>query len=131
MTPPPIFFFNVGNNIKREENMKYWKRNSFNFFLNIKKNHNKFKHAINIKKNYTAHHHVMVHVPAKFRENTTIRFRVTVRKLNVTDGWTGSVAIISRPRAYARREITRGKITPIFGYSDPGPFNIQTISIYI
>ena len=28
----------------------------------------------------------MVHVPAKFRENTLMRFRVTVRKLNVTDG---------------------------------------------
>ena len=27
----------------------------------------------------------MVHVPAKFRENTSMRFRVTVRKLNVTD----------------------------------------------
>ena len=30
----------------------------------------------------------MVHVPAKFRENTSMRFRVTVRKLNVTDGQT-------------------------------------------
>ena len=27
----------------------------------------------------------MVHVPAKFRENTSMRFLVTVRKLNVTD----------------------------------------------
>ena len=27
----------------------------------------------------------MVHVPAKFRENTSMRFSVTVRKLNVTD----------------------------------------------
>ena len=27
----------------------------------------------------------MVHVPAKFRENTAMRFRVTVQKLNVTD----------------------------------------------
>ena len=27
----------------------------------------------------------MMHVPAKFRENTSMRFRVTVRKLNVTD----------------------------------------------
>ena len=30
----------------------------------------------------------MVHVPAKFRENTAMRFRVTVRKLNVMDGRT-------------------------------------------
>ena len=30
----------------------------------------------------------MVHVPAMFRENTAMRFRVTVQKLNVTDGQT-------------------------------------------
>ena len=28
----------------------------------------------------------MVHVPAKFRENISMRLRVTVRKLHVTDG---------------------------------------------
>ena len=41
----------------------------------------------------------MVHVPAKFRENTSIRFRVTVRKLNVTDRHrrTGGVAISPVP----------------------------------
>ena len=50
--------------------------------------HKKFKqHSINIK-NYTAHPHHLVHVPAKFRENTAMRFWVTVRKLNVTDGQT-------------------------------------------
>ena len=27
-----------------------------------------------------------MHVPEKFRENTAMRFRVTVQKLNVTDG---------------------------------------------
>ena len=27
----------------------------------------------------------MMHVPAKFRENTAMHFRVTVRKLNVTE----------------------------------------------
>ena len=48
--------------MKREENMKFKK-----------------------KKNYTAHPHDLVHVPAKFRENTAMRFWVTVRKLNVTD----------------------------------------------
>ena len=30
----------------------------------------------------------MVHIPEKFRENTAMRFLVTVRKLNVTDGQT-------------------------------------------
>ena len=54
----------------------------------------------------------MVHVPAKFRENTSMRFRITVRKLNVTDrqmdgrtdgtagqmdGWMGGIAISSIP----------------------------------
>ena len=29
-----------------------------------------------------------MHVPAKFREHTAMRVRVTVRKLNVTDGRT-------------------------------------------
>ena len=38
---------------------------------------------MNIQKNYTTHPHDMVHIPAKFRENTAMRFRVTVRKQNV------------------------------------------------
>ena len=46
----------------------------------------KKKLSINIK--HTAHPHDMVHVPAKFRENTSMRFRVTVQKLNVTNGQT-------------------------------------------
>ena len=68
--------------------------------------HKKFKqHSINIK-NYTAHPHDMVHVPAKFRENTSMSFWVTVRKLNVTDGRTdGGRCNISRPRPSAPREI--------------------------
>ena len=58
--------------------------------------------------NYTAHPHDMVHIPAKFRENISMRFRVTVRKQNVmerwtdrrTDRWTGGHCNISRPLAY-------------------------------
>ena len=80
------------------EEKKIW-----NFiFFNIKKIHKKFKqHSINIK-NYTAHPHDLVHVPAKFRENTAMRFWVTVRKLKVTDGQTdgqtdGGRCNISRP----------------------------------
>ena len=54
----------------------------------------------------------MVHIPAKFRENPSMRFRVTVRKLHVTDrqtdGWTdrrmGGVAISPVPGPMARRE---------------------------
>ena len=53
----------------------------------------------------------MVHIPAKFRQNTSMRFRVTVRKLNMTDGQTDrqrdvGPCNISRPRPSARREIT-------------------------
>ena len=110
-TPPPppeffftlnFFFFNVGNSMKREENMKFWKKNLKILFFSIFK---KFKqHSINIK-NYTAHPHDLVHVPAKFRENTTMRFWVTVQKLNMTDrqtdgrtdGRTGGVAISPVP----------------------------------
>ena len=49
----------------------------------------KIQHPPSISKtNYTAHPHDLVHVPAKFWENTAMRFWVTVRKLNVTDGQT-------------------------------------------
>ena len=60
-------------------------------------------------KNYTAHPHDLVHVPAKFRENTSMRFRVTVRKLNVTDRRTDGRGhcYISRPRPPAPREIIK------------------------
>ena len=62
----------------------------------------------------------MVHVPAKFRENTSMRFWVTVRKLNVTDRQTdrrtdrrtdGGRCNISRPGPSAPREITRQLIS--------------------
>ena len=78
--------------------MKFWRNFFSNFiFLNISKIHKKFKqHSINIK-NYTAHPHHLVHVPAKFWENTAMRFWVTVRKLNVTDRRTGGVAISPVP----------------------------------
>ena len=45
-----------------------------NCFSKKKSIYKKFRqHSINIK-NYTAHPHDMVHVPAKFRENTSMRF---------------------------------------------------------
>ena len=62
----------------------------------------------------------MVHVPAKFRENTSMRFLVTVRKLNVTDRQTdgrtdgqtdgrtdGGRCNISRPGPSEPREIIK------------------------
>ena len=84
------------------------------FFLNVENSIKKCKQpSINIK-NYTAHPHDMVHVPAKFLENTSMRFRVTVRKPRdenktwrtdrVTDGGRCN---ISRPGPSAWREITR------------------------
>ena len=98
-TPPQIIFLhqtlfvskNVGNSIKREQNMKWENKKFLTFlFFNISKIHNKFKqHPINIK-NYIVHPHDMVHVPAKFWANTALplRYWVTVRKLNVMDRWT-------------------------------------------
>ena len=89
------------------------------------------QHSINIK-NYTAHPHDLVHVPAKFRENASMRFRVTVRKLNVTDGQTdgqtdgrtdrrtdrqrqtdGGRCNISRPGPSAPREIIIEEVQPL------------------
>ena len=88
-----------------KKNMKYWTKNIFKyiFFQYLTNSYSrKFQqHSINIK-NYTAHPHDMVHVPAKFRENTLMRFWVTVRKLNVTDGGRCN---ISRPGPSAPREI--------------------------
>ena len=48
-------------------------------------------------------------LPAKFQENTAMHFRVTVQKLNVTDGQTdGRVCFnISCPGPSARREIIK------------------------
>ena len=110
--PPRNNYLYVGNSMKREENMKYFLKKILNFFFNFNKFHKKFKqHSINIK-NYTAHPHDMVHVPAKFRENTSMRFWVTVQKLNVTDRRTdrqtdGGRCNISRPGPSAPREIIR------------------------
>ena len=108
------FFVDVGNSIKRDGNMKYWKTKSKIFFFSIfKKFIKKIKqHYINIK-NYTAHPHEMVHAPAKFWEHISIQcffeLQCENEKLNVTDGqtdgrmdrWTDRGRCdISRPRAY-------------------------------
>ena len=69
-----FFSTNFENSTKGEENMK-WEKNKFN----ISKIHTKFKqHPINIK-NYTAHHHDMLHIPAKFREYTAMRLWISVK----------------------------------------------------
>ena len=117
-----FFFFNVGNSMKREENMKFWKKKFLKFYLfSIFKKFIFKQHSINIK-NYTAHPHDLVHVSAKFRENKSMHFWVTVRKLNVTgrqtdrrtdrqtDGQTdGGRCNISRPGPSAPREIIKSK----------------------
>ena len=48
----------------------------------------------------------MVHIPAKFRENTSMRFRV--RKLNVTDRQTGGGGGGGVAISPVQREIKRG-----------------------
>ena len=89
----------------KRENMKFWKKIIFKLiFFNIYKIHKKFKqHSINIK-NYTAHPHDLVHVPAKFRENTAMRFlsySAKTKRDGRTDRQTdGGRWNISHPRAY-------------------------------
>ena len=116
-------------NVKKTWNFEEEKILNILFFSIFKKFHKKFKkHSINIK-NYTAHPHDLVHVPAKFRENTGMRFWVTVWKLNVTDRQTdrwmdrrmdrrmdGGRCNISRPGPSAPREIKMR----ILGYSGGG-----------
>ena len=103
------FFFNVGNSMKREE--KYWKQ-KFILFFSIFKKFIKNSNIPSISKNYTAHGaHDMVHIPAQFRENTSMRFWVTVRKLNVMDGQTdGRGALQYLPsRAFGAAGDNKGK----------------------
>ena len=60
-----------------------------------------------------------MYVPEKFRENSAMRFWVTVRKLNVTDGRTdgrGALQYLPSPGLRRRREIKMC----IFGYSGGG-----------
>ena len=86
-TPPPplilpnIFWYskNVGNSIKHEENIKW----DFLYFWQFIK---KFKQHPSISKKYTAHPNVMMHAPAKFRENTAMRVWVSVK--TKSDRWT-------------------------------------------
>ena len=104
---PKYIFLDVGNSIKREENMKYGNKNSI------------FKKLIKIQTTFHQYQefystpHDMVHIPARFRENTSMRVRVTIRKLNVMDrqmdGRTdrrmdGGHCNISRPGRSARNK---------------------------
>ena len=69
------------------------------------KNHTKFKqHSINIK-NYTAHPHDMVHVPAKFWENTAMLSSYSAKTRRDRHGRVSKN--ISRPGPSVRREITQ------------------------
>ena len=60
-----------------------------NNVFNISKIHKKIQTTSHQYQKLYGTPHDMVHVPAKFRENTAMRFLVTVRKLNVTEGQTG------------------------------------------
>ena len=117
--PPPArnlfhikFFFNVGNRMKREENMKFWRNIIFvSIFKKFIQNSNNIP---SISKTIQHTPHYLVHVPAKFRENTAMRFWVTVWQTarqtdRLTDGQTdGGVAISPVPGLRRWREITRG-----------------------
>ena len=64
----------------------------------------------------------MVHILAKFRENTSMRFSVTVRKLNVTDKQTDR-----RTDRWTDRQTDRGRCN----ISRPGPSAPREIKIGI
>ena len=94
--------------MKREENMKFFKQ-----------------HSINIK-NYTAHPHHLVHVPAKFRENTAMRFfsysaktkrdgRTDRRTDRQTDG-RGALQYLPSPGLRRRREIIKKNSKMFLGF---------------
>ena len=68
-------------------------------------------------KNYTAHPHDMVYVPAKFRENTAMRFWVTVRKLNRTDRRTD-------------RQTDGVSISPVPGLRSGWEIQIENLDLY-
>ena len=55
------------------------------FFSIFKQNHKKNQTTFHQYQKQYSTPHAMVHARAKFGENTSMRFRVTVRKLNVTD----------------------------------------------
>ena len=57
----------------------------------------------------------MVHVPAKFQENTAMHFRVTVRKLNVTDRQTGVFQYFVTDRRTLKLNVTDRR-TGVFQY---------------
>ena len=108
---PNYYFFNVGNSMKREENMKYWKKILKILFFSI------FKKFIKNSNNIPSISKTIQHTPMtwctylqKFGENTSMRFWVTVRKLNVADRQTdgqrdGGRCNISRPGPSTPREI--------------------------
>ena len=112
--PPPKFFltpffFYVANSIQRKENMKYWR---IFFSLN---------NIASISKTTFLQYQKLYSTPpwhgactCKVRENTSMRFWVTVRKLNVMDrqtyGRTGGVAISPVPGQTDIRTDGRGAL---------------------
>ena len=112
--PPPKFclhqfFLNVGNCMKREENLKFWTK-IFSIFKKFIKN----------SKKTTFHQYQKLYSTppwhgAKFwgtRSKSAMHFWVTVRKLNVTDGqtdrWTDgrrALQYLPYPGLRHRREI--------------------------
>ena len=129
--PPPeflfytnLFFFNVGNSMKREENMKYWRKKNLKIlFFSI------FKKFIQNSNNIPSISKTIQHTPMTWCTYLQSFEKIHqcvfwVRKLNVTDRRTerqdrrtdGGRCNISRPGPSAPREIINNKLQCIHIY---------------
>ena len=71
-----------------------------------------------------------VHIPAKFRENTAMRFQVTVQKLNLTDRQTDRVSISPIPGLRRGGRYKYGVLIWSLIYA-PGPMFCNVYHVYI
>ena len=82
-------FLNVGNSIKCEENMKYWKKKKLFYFFQYLKNSKKIQSTFHqYKKLHSTPPCHGARTCKVSRKYIKMRFRVTVWKLNMTDGQT-------------------------------------------
>ena len=91
--------------MKREENMKYCKQIILKlYFFQYLKNSNNIP---SISKTIQHTPHDLVHVPAKFQENTSMHFGVSakIKRDGWTDGRTGALQYLPSPGLRRRREI--------------------------
>ena len=120
--PPDVFFlqqffFNVGNSMKREENLKYWKKNQIFFFQYLKNSYKiktTFHHYQKLYSTPPWHGARTCKVSRKYI-NAFFSYSAKTKRDGRTDGQTdGGRYNISRPGPSAPREIKswKQKIVP-------------------